>query len=124
MEAYDLSPDHLIAKAFRIIQIRDPGFRANSKAEWVAEIEKIYKRKGVAGLQRLQKNHFHLYLQAKWLFSGMDEGFRSIGLEPEDIRLRSFYDEELMVSSLAMADALAKLLIAKGIITDDQFKGS
>ena len=29
--------------------------------------------------------------------------------------------EELMVSSLAIADALAKLLIAKGIITDEEF---
>ena len=30
--------------------------------------------------------------------------------------------EELIVSSLAMTDALAKLLIAKGIITDEEFK--
>jgi hypothetical protein len=30
--------------------------------------------------------------------------------------------EELMVSTLAMTDALAKLLIAKGIITEDEFK--
>jgi len=27
-----------------------------------------------------------------------------------------------MVSTLAMTDALAKLLVAKGIITDDEFK--
>ena len=31
--------------------------------------------------------------------------------------------EELMVSTLAMTDALAKLLIAKGIITEEEFKG-
>ena len=30
--------------------------------------------------------------------------------------------EELMVSTLAMTDALAKLVIAKGIITDEEFK--
>jgi hypothetical protein len=30
--------------------------------------------------------------------------------------------EELMVSTLAMNDALAKLMIAKGIITDEEFK--
>jgi hypothetical protein len=30
--------------------------------------------------------------------------------------------EELMVSTLAMTDALAKLLIAKGIIRDAEFK--
>ena len=30
--------------------------------------------------------------------------------------------EEWMVSTLAMTDALAKLMIAKGIITDEEFK--
>jgi hypothetical protein len=30
--------------------------------------------------------------------------------------------EELVVSTLAMTDALAKLMIAKGIITDEEFK--
>ena len=30
--------------------------------------------------------------------------------------------EELMVSNLAMTDALAKLMIAKGVITDAEFK--
>ena len=30
--------------------------------------------------------------------------------------------EELMVSTLAMTDALVKLLIAKGVITDAEFK--
>lgn len=30
--------------------------------------------------------------------------------------------EELMVSTLAMSEALAKLMIAKGVITDAEFK--
>jgi transcription initiation factor IIE alpha subunit len=30
--------------------------------------------------------------------------------------------EELMVSTLAMTDAAVKLLIAKGVFTDDEFK--
>jgi hypothetical protein len=30
--------------------------------------------------------------------------------------------EELVVSNLAMADATAKLLIAKGVFTDEEFK--
>jgi len=30
--------------------------------------------------------------------------------------------EELMVSTLAMTDALAKLMIGKGIISDEEFK--
>ncbi len=92
MEEYGFSPDQLIAKAFRVLQSCHPGFKPNSKAEWVAEIKKTYQKKGVAGLHRVQKTHFHLYLQAKWLFGGMDQGFRFIGLEPEEIRLRRFYD--------------------------------
>jgi hypothetical protein len=32
--------------------------------------------------------------------------------------------EELIVSALATTDALAKLLIAKGILTDEEFKTS
>ena len=31
--------------------------------------------------------------------------------------------QELIVSTLAMTDALAKLLLAKGNITEDEFKG-
>ena len=30
--------------------------------------------------------------------------------------------EQLVVSTLAMTDALTKLLIAKGVITDEEFK--
>ena len=30
--------------------------------------------------------------------------------------------EQLVVSSLAMTDALAKLVIAKGVITEEEFK--
>jgi hypothetical protein len=30
--------------------------------------------------------------------------------------------EELVVSNLAMTDALAKLMLAKGVITDEEFK--
>jgi len=35
---------------------------------------------------------------------------------------KKFTLEELMVSTLAMTDALAKLLIAKGVITESEFK--
>ena len=36
MEEYDLSPDELIAKAFRMIRSSHPDFRANGKSEWIA----------------------------------------------------------------------------------------
>ena len=40
----------------------------------------------------------------------------------EETNAKKINLEELIVSSLAMTDALAKLLIAKGIITDEEFK--
>jgi hypothetical protein len=40
--------------------------------------------------------------------------------EPEDRAKVTL--KELMVSTLAMTDALSKLLIEKGIITDEEFK--
>jgi hypothetical protein len=40
----------------------------------------------------------------------------------EETTSNSLTLEELMVSSLAMTDALAKLMIAKGLITDAEFK--
>ena len=63
MNEYKLSPDELVAKAFRIIQSCQPGFKPNSKAEWVDAIKRIYKKKGASGLWRLQKNHPHLYIK-------------------------------------------------------------
>jgi hypothetical protein len=40
----------------------------------------------------------------------------------QDDQSRKVTMEELTVSTLAMADALSKLLIAKGINTDDEFR--
>ena len=41
---------------------------------------------------------------------------------PDETPEKKITMEELMVSTLAMTDALAKLLITKGVITDDEFK--
>jgi hypothetical protein len=40
----------------------------------------------------------------------------------EETNAKKISLEELTVSTLAMSDALAKLMIAKGIITDEEFK--
>jgi hypothetical protein len=46
---------------------------------------------------------------------------RTQHVAPEQERLRSFALEELLLSSLAQTDALSKLLIDKGIITQQEF---
>ena len=41
---------------------------------------------------------------------------------PDETPEKKITMEKLMVSTLAMTDALAKLMIAKGLITDAEFK--
>ena len=41
MEEYNLSPDELIAKAFRMIRSSRPDFRANGKGEWIAALKTL-----------------------------------------------------------------------------------
>jgi hypothetical protein len=90
---FKLSPDQLIAKAFRVLQSSRPGYKPNNKAEWATEIKNIHASQGVAGLQRLERNHPMLYGQGIWLFGKIDAGFRFVGLDPEEIRLSSSWED-------------------------------
>src|ERR1044071_1739748 len=60
---FKLSPDQLVAKAFRVLQSSRPGYKPNGKAEWASEIENIHANQGFAGLQRLERKHPILYGQ-------------------------------------------------------------
>ena len=46
MEEYHLSPDELIAKAFRRIQSSRTGYYPYGKSDWIAAIKKIYRADG------------------------------------------------------------------------------
>jgi hypothetical protein len=46
MQEYDLSPDELIAKAFRIIQSSHPGYYPHTKKGWIAAMQKVYENDG------------------------------------------------------------------------------
>jgi hypothetical protein len=94
MEEYRLSPDELIAKAFRILQSSRPGFKPYGKTEWIATIKKIYKNNKDSSPGLLQKTHPYLYHQGVWIFGDADEGLRAGGFDPEITRLRSFWTEE------------------------------
>jgi hypothetical protein len=79
MDDHKLSPDQLIAKGFRLLQSSRPRYKPDSKAGWAAEIQKIYLRESIAGLQRLQKDHSVLYGQRIWIFAKIDDNFRYAG---------------------------------------------
>jgi hypothetical protein len=61
MEKYDLSPDELIAKDFRIIQSSRRGYYPNGKSEWIAAVKKVYEKDGNVFAGYLQDNYAHLY---------------------------------------------------------------
>jgi hypothetical protein len=44
MDEYHLTPDELIAKAFRMIQSSRRGYYPNGKSEWIAAMKNLYKR--------------------------------------------------------------------------------
>src|SRR5262245_53699554 len=57
MEEYDLTPDELIAKAFRIIQSSHPGYYPYSKKGWIAAMQKVYENDGKVFAKYLQRNY-------------------------------------------------------------------
>src|SRR5215831_20151253 len=46
MEEYHLTPDELIAKAFRMIQSSRHGYYPNGKKEWIAAVKNVYEKDG------------------------------------------------------------------------------
>ena len=67
MNEYKLSPDELVAKAFRIIQSCQPGFKPNTKAEWVDATERNFAR-----LLRLRGN---AECREQSAYSKVDDGY-------------------------------------------------
>ena len=64
MEEYHLSPDELIAKAFRMIQSSHPGYHPYTKKGWIAAMQKVYENDGKVFAKYLQHHYPPLYSQA------------------------------------------------------------
>jgi hypothetical protein len=83
MEEYDLSPDELIAKAFRMIQSSRPGYYPNGKNEWIAAMKKVYEKDGKVFAGHLQDKP-NIYMNKAY-------GFLAIGIRrcmPPDLILK------------------------------------
>src|SRR5512132_4212648 len=100
MEEYDLSPDELIAKAFRIIQSSRRGYYPNGKSEWIAAVRKVYEKDGQVFAGHLQDKYAHLYEQSIWIFGDWDKALHSAGFDPEKMQERSLWDEEKIIETL------------------------
>src|SRR5213593_4504036 len=97
MEEYGLNPDELIAKDSRRLHSSRRDYRPYSKRDWIAAIKKIYKRDEQVFAGFLQEKHQQLYHQGTWLFGDWDKALRAAGFDPEQMRLRSFWDGEKVI---------------------------
>src|SRR5258708_22962372 len=100
MEEYHLSPDELIAKAFRIIQSSRRGYYPNGKSEWIAAVRKVYEKDGHVFAGHLQDQHAHLYEQGIWIFGDWDKALHAAGFDPEKMRERGVWDEEKIIETI------------------------
>jgi hypothetical protein len=90
MEEFHLTPDELIAKAFRVIRSSQPGYYSHGKNEWIAAVKKEYKWDGKVFAGHLQAKHKHLSEQGIWIFGDWDKALLPAGFDPRKMRIRRF----------------------------------
>jgi hypothetical protein len=79
MREYDLSPDELIAKAFRLIQSSHPGYHPYTKKSWIAAMQKVYENDRNVFAKYLQHIYPQLYSQGVWIFGDWDKALEAGG---------------------------------------------
>jgi len=101
MAEYGLSPDQLIAKDFRVIQSSRPGYRPYDRKTWIKAVKKLNSEgRGVGAGDLRQHRNGNLYNLGVWLFGDWNTALRAAGFDPEEMRLRNFWDKERVIQGL------------------------
>jgi hypothetical protein len=100
MEEYQLTPDELTAKDFRVLQSSRPGYYPNGKREWIAAMKKIYEKDGNVFAEHLQEKYRYLYEQGIWIFGDWDKALSAAGFDPEKNRERGVWDQEKIIEAI------------------------
>ena len=100
MQEYNLSPDELIAKDFRMIQSSHPRYQPYTKKGWIAAIQKVYENDGTALAKHLQHNYPPLYSQGVWIFGDWDNALGAAGFDPEKMRIQASWDRQKIIRKL------------------------
>jgi hypothetical protein len=100
MEEYHLTPDELIAKAFRVIQSSRRGFYPHGKSDWIAAVKKLHKQGESVFAGDLQDKHAYLYNQGVWIFGDWDKALCVAGFDPKKLRLRTFWDRDRIIKEI------------------------
>lgn len=97
---YNLSPDQLIAKGFRMSQSSRPGYEPLGKREWKVAIRKVYQTTGNVFAGYLQKHHAHIYNLGVWLYGDWDKALCAAGFDPETTRQTHLWDREKVIERI------------------------
>ena len=98
---YALSPDQLCSKSFRINHSSRPDCCAHDRREWITVMKAVYKQHGNVYAGFLRKHYPNLYLEGLWLNGGeWDAALRVLGFTPERMRLRTYWDDERVVTKI------------------------
>ena len=100
MEEYQLTPDELIAKDFRMIRSSRPGFYPHGKNDWVDAIKKLRKQGESVFAGDLQDKDPYLYDQGVWIFGDWDKTLRAAGFDPGKMRLQGSWDRQKIIKKL------------------------
>ena len=100
-QEYALSPDQLCSKSFRVNHSSRSDYCAHSRREWIAAMKAVYKQHGNVYAGFLQKHYPNLYLEGLWLNGGdWDTALRVLGFTPERMRLRTYWDDERVITKI------------------------
>jgi len=100
MAEYRLSPDQLIAKAFRLFRSSRPGFSPHGKSDWIAAIRQIDRTNNNGSPKYLQTKHNHIYTQARWIFGDFDKALSAAGFDPARMRARVYWDKNKIIAAI------------------------
>jgi len=101
MDEYELSPDELIAKAFRVIQSGRAAYEPYGKRQWTTAIKNFYRQKGSVWATDLQQSQLHhLYSQGVWIFGDWYSAVTAAGLDPEKLGLHTFWNKDRVIGEI------------------------
>jgi hypothetical protein len=120
IEEYQLTPDQLCSKTFRINHSSRRDFHPYGKRDWIAAMKKIHKQHGQVFAGYLQDNYPHIYNQGVWIFGDWDTALRAARFAPEQMRLWGFWDQEKLIRQIQTLRKRSLPLYAKYVLANHQ----
>ena len=100
MEEYQLTPNELITKDFRVIRSSRPGFYPHGKSDWIAAVKNLHKQGESVFAGDLQDKHPYLYDQGVWILGDWGKALQAAGFDPETMRMQGSWNRQKIIKKL------------------------